>query len=282
MTEERRSRGLARKVSAQLTRGMDDTHCVRRLIEPADFASIDPFLLLMEDHYGPGVFAPHPHRGMETLTYLIEGELEHYDNHGAQALIGPGEALLLTAGKGLVHDERPATGGRLHILQLWVNLPRSAKLVPASVQALRPEELPIIRAPGVEARLFSGTSNGLKASTRNHVPLIFVDVSLQPGAVFTQDLPAGFNGFVYALDGRVEVGPSRQHVSRSELAWLEPADEPSRVTITGVEGPGRLVLAAGLPLREPVVARGPFVMNTEAEIEEAYADFRRTQLKFGT
>jgi redox-sensitive bicupin YhaK (pirin superfamily) len=277
--EPARLRAVARIDKPVFARGHADNHRVRPLIQPGDWAFTDPFLLLMEDEYGPGVFSPHPHRGIETLTYLIEGQLEHYDNHGVQAIIEPGDALLLTAGRGLVHDERPATGGKLHIFQLWINLPRADKLVPARVQVLRSADLPVIDNPGIDARLFSGTSGAAVANTVNHVPFTFIEIQLEPGAVFDQPLAPDLNGFVVVLAGAVSVGIDV--IGAGQIAWLGQSVGKSLVRITALTSTARVFLAAGQPLREPVAARGPFVMNTQAELDAAYAEFRANQTAFG-
>jgi redox-sensitive bicupin YhaK (pirin superfamily) len=279
MSETTRQRAVARVDSPAFGSGHADNHRVRPLMPPGDWKAHDPFLLLMEDVYGPKVFSPHPHRGIQTLTYLIDGELEHYDNHGASAVIAPGDALLLTAGRGIVHDERPATGGQLHILQLWINLPRADKLVPAALHALRSKDLPVIREPGVEARVFSGSAGDVTASTPNHTPFTFVDLRLA-GASFEQSLPPDFNAFVVPLEGVVQIGPEGQRVEAGQIAWLERCEGPSHVRLASSASAHALIVA-GKPLREPVAARGPFVMNTAAELDEAYAEFRSRQLEFG-
>jgi redox-sensitive bicupin YhaK (pirin superfamily) len=121
----------------------------------------------MEDWFPAGVFDRHPHRGIETVTYLIEGAIEHYDNHGHTGRLGPGDALWLTAGRGLIHNEQPIDGQTVHLLQLWVNLPRADKLVPARYQELRAASLPVRRGPGAEIHVYSGASGAVSAPTRN-------------------------------------------------------------------------------------------------------------------
>ncbi|MBP0590421.1 pirin family protein [Paraburkholderia sp. LEh10] len=274
-------RAVAHVESPQFGRGLADTHRVRPLISAGDWAATDPFLLLMEDRYGPNVFSPHPHRGIETLTYLISGELEHYDNHGAQAVLTPGDAALLTAGRGIVHDERPVNGHEAHILQLWINLPRANKMSTARLQPLRWSELPLIRGNGYEVRLYSGAVGEVVSPTLNFTPFTFVDIRLEPGATFEHPLAADVNCFLVPLTGAVDAGAITSHIAAGQIAWLEHMTERSSVRITAHETGARLILAAGKPLREPVAARGPFVMNSAVELDLAYADFRAQQQRFG-
>lgn len=274
-------REVARIDSSGIHRGLNDTHRVRPLVPPGDWAASDPFLLLMEDWFPEGVFDRHPHRGFETVTYVIEGTIEHYDNHGNEGTIGPGDALWLTAGRGLIHNEQPGNGQLAHILQLWVNLPRADKLVPARFQELRAADLPVRREPGAEIRVFSGASGSATAPMRNYTPVTMVEVRLEPHARVEQELPAGYNGFVVVLEGSTTIGSSSAAVSAGQVAWLTPCDGESTVTFTGGDQGLRAILYAGRPLREPVAARGPFVMNTDAELNAGFAEFRAQGDRFG-
>jgi redox-sensitive bicupin YhaK (pirin superfamily) len=264
-----------------IRRGMSDVHRVRLIVPPGDWAGSDPFLLLAEDWFPEGVFDRHPHRGIETVTYVIEGAIEHYDNHGNQGRINPGDVQWLTAGRGLIHNEQPADDAVAHTLQLWVNLPRMDKLVPARNQQLLAATVPLGRAPGVEVRLFSGSSAGMTSSTQNYAPVTMVEIRLQSNAHFEQELPADYNGFVVMLEGRATIGAAKTIAGAGDVAWLTRSAEPSLVTFTaGAEG-ARVILYAGKPLRQPVAARGPFVMNTDAELDAAFTEFRARREHFG-
>jgi quercetin 2,3-dioxygenase len=280
-TKPTTTRDVARVDRPAVRRGMNESHRVRPLVEPGEWAWTDPFLLLMEDWFPEGVFDRHPHRGIETVTMVLDGSIEHYDNHGNKGTLHPGDVQWLTAGRGLIHNEKPAPGQTVHILQLWVNLPSTDKLVSAHHQELKAESTPIRRAPGVEARVFSGSSGPVAAVTKNHVPVTMVDVRLEPHARFEQELPAGFNAFVVALEGSGTVGASEAAIQASEVAWLTRSDEPSTVRFSGGENGLRVVLFAGKPLGEPVAARGPFVMNTEAELSVGFAEYRAQGERFG-
>jgi redox-sensitive bicupin YhaK (pirin superfamily) len=281
MTTTQSQRDVACVDHPEIGRGMSDAHRVRPLIPPGDWAGSDPFLLLMEDWFPEGVFDRHPHRGIETITYVIDGAIEHYDNHGNTGRINPGDALWLTAGRGLIHNEKPADGGTAHILQLWVNLPRADKLVPARFQELRADAVPVRREPGAEVRVFSGASAGVTAPTRNYAPVTMVEIRLQPGARVEQDLPADYNGFIVMLEGRGTIGSSATEAWAGDVVWLAPSAGASAVTFAGGDQGMRALLFAGTPLCEPVAARGPFVMNTDAELAAGFAEFRAQGERFG-
>jgi quercetin 2,3-dioxygenase len=281
MSTSRVQRDIARIEHPAIGRGMADAHRVRPLIPPGDWAGSDPFLLLMEDWFPDGVFDRHPHRGIETVTYVIDGAIEHYDNHGNMGRINAGDALWLTAGRGLIHNEQPADGQTVHILQLWVNLPRADKLVPARFQELRAATLPVHHEPGAEMRVFSGASAGVTAPTPNYAPVTMVEIRLQPGARIEQDLPADDNGFVVVLEGGGAIGSSAAGVGAGEVAWLTHSVDASTVAFASGDQGLRALLFAGKPLREPIAARGPFVMNTDAELRAGFAEFRAQGERFG-
>jgi quercetin 2,3-dioxygenase len=281
MSTSRVQRDIARIDHPDIGRGMADTHRVRPLIPPGDWAGSDPFLLLMEDWFPDGVFDRHPHRGIETVTYVIDGAIEHYDNHGNTGRINAGDALWLTAGRGLIHNEQPADSQTVHILQLWVNLPRADKLVPAGFQELRAATLPVRLEAGAEVRVFSGASAGVTAPTRNYAPVTMVEIRLQPGGRIEQDLPADYNGFVVVLEGGAAIGSSAAVMEAGEVAWLTHSAVASTVAFASGDQGMRALLFAGKPLREPVAARGPFVMNTDAELSAGFAEFRAQGEHFG-
>jgi quercetin 2,3-dioxygenase len=281
MTTMRSHRDVARIDRPTVARGMTDTHRVRPLVPPGDWAATDPFLLLMEDWFPEGVFDRHPHRGIETVTYVLDGTIEHYDNHGHSGTIGAGDVQWLTAGRGLIHNEKPAAGQTVHLLQLWVNLPQADKLVPPRHQDLRGIDIPVRREPGAEVRVFSGSSGGVAASTQNYAPVTMLEIRLEPGVTIAQDLLPDFNAFAVVLDGGGSLGSSSAPVSAGDVAWLTRSEEPSTVNITAGDERLRALLFAGRPLREPVAARGPFVMNTERELAESYAEFRALGERFG-
>ncbi|HEY1943482.1 MAG TPA: pirin family protein [Roseiarcus sp.] len=272
-------RAVLRIDRPQIQQGMSAQHRVRALMPAAmrgDFAATDPFLALMEDWFPRGVFDKHPHRGIETVTYVLEGRLDHYDNQGNAGSILPGDAQWMTAGRGLIHNEIPAEGVIAHTLQLWVHLPAAHKMAEPRYQDLHGDLAPMRREPRAEARVFSGASGGIVSSTRNYAPVTMVEFRLDPGGSIRQDLPADYNAVLVLLSGEASIGRTEAHAAGGDVVWLTRREDtsPSEFTISAPEQSVRALLYAGRPLREPVVARGPFVMNSEAEIEQAYADYR--------
>ena len=273
------ARSVLRIDRPEVQQGMTPEHRVRPLMPAAmrgDFAATDPFLALMEDWFPRGVFGKHPHRGIETVTYVLEGRIDHYDNQGHEGVIGPGDVQWMTAGRGLIHNEVPAEGVVVHSLQLWVNLPAADKMTAPRYQDLAGDAVPVRREPGAEVRVFSGSSGGVTAPTTNFVPVTMVEFRLEPGAWVRQDLPADYNAVVVVLEGAGALGKEGAPVKAGDVAWLTGARtrSPSEAAIQAGDKPLRALIYAGRPLREPVVAGGPFVMNTEAQIAEAYADYR--------
>jgi hypothetical protein len=267
-------RTVTRIDEPRIQAGPGREHRVRLVLEPGHWPEYDPFLMMAEDWFTPGTFGDHPHRGIETVTLVLEGELRHSDNHGGAGLLKPGDAQWMTAGRGFVHCEEPATP-LVHSLQLWVNLPASLKLTAPRYQDLRAEALPVRREPGAALRVYSGASGGVTALTENHVPITMVDFQLEPGAAVSQDLPAHHNAFVYVLSGSGHFGAEHTPAREGQVVWFSRAGEdgPSEVRLQA-ESPLHAVLWAGPPVREPVVSYGPFVMNTEDEIRQAFADYQ--------
>ncbi|MBJ9974216.1 pirin family protein [Pseudomonas sp. S75] len=251
------------------------------LLSPELAEEIDPFLVLMEDWYSQGAFQNHPHRGIETVTYMLDGYNSHYDNHGNKGVIGPGEALWLTAGKGLLHNEVPVDDRPIHTLQLWVNLPRTDKLIPASFQELKDDRVLRRKLPGAEILVFSGASGEHVSPTRNHAKVTMVEVRLEPHSLIEQELPADYNGVVVVLEGEGFIGANAAPTHSGQIARLQYEVEESKVAFATKNKSLRAILFAGKPLREPIISRGPFVMNTEEEIDQAFAEFQRMRDRFG-
>ncbi|WCK53428.1 pirin family protein [Aneurinibacillus sp. Ricciae_BoGa-3] len=249
-------------------------HKVGQILTPEHYEEYDPFLFLAEDWFQHGVFDYHPHRGIETVTYVLEGTLEHYDNHGGEDKLEPGDAQWMTAGKGVIHKETAGVGDTVHSLQLWVNLPRSKKMTQPRYQNLRAKDMPVRKESGALVRIFSGSSAGVSANTLNHTPVTMVEIQLEPGASITQDLPGSYNGFFYVLEGRGYFGANAAEGRKNQVLWLGSADESQQSEISiRAEEKLRVLLYAGEPVKEAVVAYGPFVMNTEDEIRQAFTDF---------
>lgn len=250
-------------------------HKAGLVIEPNHWEDVDPFLLMAEDYFVRGTFGMHPHRGIETITYVIDGKLEHIDNHGGKGVLEPGDVQWMTAGKGIIHTEDPVAGDTVHSLQLWLNLPSDKKMTEPRYQNMRAQDMPVRDEEGAMIRVFSGSSMGVSANTKNHVPVTMVEFIVDAGVTVTQDLPGSYNGFLYVVDGKGTFGKDDTVGRRGQVLWLERgADgEQTEVTIHATEKM-RVMLYAGQPIGEKVVARGPFVMNTEEEIMQAYQDYR--------
>lgn len=251
------------------------THKVGLVIEPGNWEDVDPFLLMAEDYFVRGTFGMHPHRGIETVTYVIEGKLEHSDNKTGGGELLPGDVQWMTAGKGIMHTEDPAVGDTVRSLQLWVNLPSAKKMTEPRYQNMRAQDMPVRQEEGATVRVFSGSSMGVMAATKNHVPVTMVELNVEAGVTVKQDLPGSYNGFLYIVEGQGMFGKDRTVGQAGQVLWLERglSNEHTEVSIQATEKL-RVLLYAGQPIGEKVVARGPFVMNSEEEIVQAYKDYR--------
>ncbi len=262
---------------------------VRRPYPAPGLALVDPFLLLDEMgpvDYRPGeaVGAPdHPHRGFETVTYLLEGEMEHEDSAGHRGALKAGDVQWMTAGSGVVHSELPSRrireqGGRVHGFQIWVNLPRRDKLMERRYQEIPAARIPIGRsADGLaEVRVVAGEALGARAVIETRTPIYLQDWTLRPGAQVTLPLPAEHQASAYVFGGEALLGTTR--VGDGQLALLGDGDTVQLGAPATASAPARLLLLSGVPLREPVARYGPFVMNTAEEIHQAIVDFQAGQM----
>lgn len=250
-------------------------HRAREVIPAGDWEKHDPFLLMMEDTFGAGAFGMHPHRGIETITYVIDGHLAHSDNRGNSGLLGPGDIQFMTAGSGIIHVEEPPGREQVFLLQLWLNLPAAAKMTVPRYQDLHGTEMPRRIENGAELRVFSGSSGDVTASTLNHVPVTIVEARLTSGATVQQELPGLYSGFVHVIEGEGRFGADAVVGRPGQTLWIDrpQADTPTVLSLAASTDL-RVLLAAGLPLHEPVAAAGPFVMNTEEQLRQAYADYQ--------
>jgi redox-sensitive bicupin YhaK (pirin superfamily) len=269
-------REVARIDDPAVMAGRIPGHRARHLIDGRDPVTTDPFIVLAEDWMPRDTFPLHPHRGLETVTFVLGGSIEHRDNAGNSGVLHVGDAQWMTAGRGLLHEENPPEGTISHTLQLWVNLPASAKMTVPRYQDLLGHNMPVRREPGVEVRVFSGRSGDIISTTLNHVPVTMLEARIEAGRSFQQTLSGGDNAFVYVLTGIATVGEGGCVVRAGQLAWLTHSDSHgcSEVTLAAAQGATRVLMFAGPPLREPIAFGGPFVMNTQAEIQQAFADFQ--------
>ena len=288
-----RSRQVERLVRGQPTSDGDGVKLTRVLTQPLQ-RRLDPFLML--DAFGSdaaadyiGGFPDHPHRGFETVTLMLEGRMRHRDSVGNVGLLEPGSVQWMTAGRGIIHSEMPEQQeGRMAGFQLWVNLAARDKLCPPAYRDIPPAEVPVLTlAGGVSVRVVAGSSHGTAgAITRPTTEPLVLDITLPPGSDFEQAIPPSHNAFFYVHAGAVTVQAdprlgSSNEVPVGQMAILstDPAADGLRLTVAAdAQWPARVLLVTGQPLNEPIAQYGPFVMNTQAEIHQAVADFQRGAL----
>ena len=267
---------------------------VRRAFAGVDLRLLDPFVHL--DQMGEVDYAPgepkgtpwHPHRGFETVTYMIDGVMDHHDSVGGGGTITNGDTQWMTAGSGLLHIEVPpeelvVSGGLFHGLQLWVNLPRAQKMSPPRYQDIRGGDVALLSSPdgGALVRVIAGDLDGHEGPGITHTPITVLHLTVAPGARVRLPWNPGYNALVYALNGRGSVGPDRRPLRMGQLAVLGGgdvvevgADESQESRSPSLD----LYVLGGRPIREPVAAYGPFVMNTRAELVQAFEDFQAGRL----
>jgi len=259
---------------------------VRRPFPQASFSDFDPFLLL--DEMGPMELGPgqakgapdHPHRGFETVTYMLSGEMQHKDSRGHAGRLTPGDVQWMTAGAGVVHSEMPSaeftrTGGRMHGFQLWVNLPKRDKMMKPRYQEIPGAQIPkVTSADGlVSVSVIAGEAMGQKAVIETRTPIVYLHYSIKPGGVATQQVSSTYNTFAFIVDGEGLFGAERERAKDGQMVLFAQDGDEVRI-----ENPGNttldILLIGGMALNEPIARYGPFVMNTEGEIRQAFEDFR--------
>jgi quercetin 2,3-dioxygenase len=252
-----------------------------RVIGGPMLPDLDPFLLLDEfgtdrpEDYIAG-FPEHPHRGFETVTYMLDGRMRHRDNHGNEGLLTPGSVQWMTAGRGLVHSEMPEQQeGRMRGFQLWVNLPAKEKMTQPRYQEFPAERIPVVQvAPGVRVKVIAGAVGDTQGPiSQPATDPVYLDIALDAGNGWEYSLPEGHSAFAYVFEGAANVGEGddARRLDTHEMAVLSGGDV-FKVAAAGKDA--RLILVAGRPLREPVARYGPFVMNTKQEIMQAFVDFQ--------
>lgn len=260
---------------------------VRRPFPIQGFSHFDPFLLV--DHLGPVEWQPgaaigapdHPHRGFETVTYVLAGENEHRDSFGNADVLKPGDVQWMTAGAGVIHSEMPTpafqrTGGVQQGFQIWVNLPAADKMMTPRYQTLRADQIPQATSPDglVHARVIAGESLGVSAAIDTRVPIQMLHLTVSPGGSLLQSVPAAQNGMIYVFKGSAQIGDDRRDVEEGQAALLGSGDAVAIGVAADAAEPAELLLLSGRPLNEPVARYGPFVMNTREQIEQAFIDYQ--------
>jgi quercetin 2,3-dioxygenase len=267
---------------------------VRRAFAGVDLADLDPFVHM--DQMGEVEYAPgepkgtpwHPHRGFETVTYIIDGAFEHADSNGGGGLITNGDTQWMTAGAGILHIEKPPerlvlTGGLFHGIQLWVNLPRELKFAPPRYQDLRARQSALLSSDdgGALVRVIAGDVAGHEGPGNTHTPMTMVHATLSPGAELTLPWRPDFNALAYVLAGNATVGTQRRPLRTGQLAVLGSGDTILIGAAAAQESRSPdvdVLLLGGRPIREPVAWMGPFVMNTKAEVLQAFSDYQAGRL----
>lgn len=267
---------------------------VRRAFAGVDLADLDPFVHM--DQMGEVEYAPgepkgtpwHPHRGFETVTYIIDGAFEHADSNGGGGLITNGDTQWMTAGAGILHIEKPPerlvmSGGLFHGIQLWVNLPRSLKFAPPRYQDLRAKQSALLSSDdgGALVRVIAGDVAGHEGPGNTHTPMTMVHVTLSPGAELTVPWRPDFNALAYVLAGNATVGTERRPVRTGQLTVFGPGDAVTIGAAAGQETRSPdvdVLLLGGRPIQEPVAWMGPFVMNTKSEVLQAFSDYQAGRL----
>ncbi|WP_075824564.1 pirin family protein [Streptomyces acidiscabies] len=242
---------------------------------PSDPALTDPFLALVEDWFSKPGFEWHPHRGLETVTTVVDGVLEHGDNLGHAGALEPGEVQWMTAGRGIIHRELAYRDEHAHVLQMWLNLPAAKKLTPSRYQDLTRAAMPRIETPGVRIDVHAGTVDGVTGAADTHHPVQGLVATLDPESSYTLQVPPEHRLFAYVMNGRLLIAGRELHAGRT--GWSDPVESPAPTTLhlmaTDPDHPARVMIYSGTPLREPVALGGPFVMNTKDEIAQAFTDF---------
>jgi redox-sensitive bicupin YhaK (pirin superfamily) len=248
----------------------------------------DPFLLL--DEMGPIDLSPgeakgapdHPHRGFETVTYVIEGAFEHKDSQGNSGKLYSGDVQWMTAGSGVIHSEMPEKefakkGGKLHGFQLWVNLPKKDKMINPRYQDVSSDKIPIVKSDDgkVRVKVIAGDFMGQQSVIDTKTPIIFLHFTLQSNAQVAQKVPKEYNAFAYVVEGEGLFGDEKKLAQKEQAVFFErDGDEITIATNPNAKIPLDVLLLAGIPLGEPVARYGPFVMNTSEELEQATRDYQ--------
>jgi len=258
---------------------------LRRSISPSRDNPVDPFLLF--DHFafndpieGPLVgFPMHPHRGIETVTYMMEGSVHHRDSLGNSGLIGSGDVQWMTSGGGIMHEEMPRRSpeGNVYGFQLWVNLPAALKMSQPRYQEVSADTIPAVQLNGATVRIVAGEFDGVRGPvTEISINPVYLDVELEPGAEFSHPIPEGHTALAYVFEGKgnFRISPNEQGEDIEAVHMIILGEGEQLNVHAAVDSPVRFMFIAGRRINEPIVPYGPFVMNTEAEIRQAFEDLR--------
>eukprot|EP01134_Creolimax_fragrantissima_P004212 CFRG4212T1 len=259
---------------------------VRRSIGRPEMRNFDPFLLLDEFSVTESAgFPTHPHRGFETVTYMLKGAFSHEDFAGHKGIIYPGDLQWMTAGRGIVHSELPVGKDLAVGLQLWVNLSKKDKLIKPGYQELRSDDITKVKKDGVHVAVIAGDSMGVSSKVYTLTPTMYLDVTMEAGSNFTQDIPYDYNTFVYTLEGIASFGPDGLQSKADPHTTLIFSKNDTQTCINvsvaaDAKQPARFVLIGGRPTNEPIVQHGPFVMTTQEGIRQTFEDYQQNKNGF--
>jgi redox-sensitive bicupin YhaK (pirin superfamily) len=251
-------------------------HLAAQVVSPENFVLNDPFILLMDDHLDISdrqLGGAHPHAGFETVTLVLNGAIYDRDEGGA---INAGEVQWMTAGRGIIHSENVMAKGKVRVLQLWLTLPKDRRWTTPGFQTIHTDAVPVRREPGVEVRIYSGESGGIRSTTQNQVPVTMAEITMAPNASVDQEIPTSYNGFALLIRGSVMIGENAAVLNSGQVGWLDrPNGEGSSVLhiVAGEEG-SRLVLYAGQPQGDAIVSHGPFIGDSKDDIVRLYTEYR--------
>ena len=277
-----------KRILARVVPGMPTTDGagvqLTRMIGTPYCDMIDPFLMLDRmdtddpDAYIAG-FPDHPHRGFETVTIMLEGQMRHADSVGNNGVLGPGDVQWMTAGRGIIHSEIPEqVEGRLKGFQLWVNLPAEMKMTAPRYQDIPAAEIPLVEAEGMRARVIAGTYEGATGPARAHTPIRLLDMSLAPGMRWEIEPEAGNGVFMCVYEGAIEAEDSLGRATTAAKPSIAVFHGEGAVEVTAGADGAEILYAEGRPIDEPIARYGPFVMNTRSEIEQAVTDYNEGRL----
>lgn len=263
--------------SPQMSEGVGAT--VRRGIGRPGLEQLDPFLLLDEASVKkPHGFPDHPHRGFETVTYVLSGAVEHEDFLGNKGVIKKGDLQWMTAGKGIVHSEMPHGNEEAWVLQLWVNLKGSEKMCTPKYQELSAAEIPKVNKDGVEVVVLAGECMGTKAAVTTHTPITYLDVVMKPNTIHQQPFPSDWSIYVYVIKGNAIFSGTK---AKEHDSVIFKQDEGDFIHVENSSaGDCRFLFIAGQPINEPIVRKGPFVLTTKEELQKTFNDYRHNKNGF--
>lgn len=249
-----------------------DGRHLRYALQTDDLYDNDPFIILADDKFAHNTFADHPHKGMQTVTYVLEGSLTHYDSKtGGGGRLSEGDFQIMTAGRGIIHNENPDAGEDVRVLQLWVNLSSAHKKEDGNYQDLLKENIPRATFAGGHVDVLAGTIDGVSSPLSLLTPFMYGNVELDKGAAHHFTIPAAYNTYVYMLSGSMTL--NGEAIRAYDFVQLDRLTEEQQMHVTATDD-ARFAFFSGEPIREPIVAQGPFVMNTPEEIQAAFRSYR--------